>query len=178
MTHSVKCLLITLFALNLISCSRIKNKTIEITNNVKSRVEKEVKRQSSKVIDKIFPPFDHDKPDTENNKKRFRDFIKVDITPDITEIYCFDNAIGVDASYMFSFRCNPETSKKIIEEHSFKLDTTNSDNGFYIQHNFKWWDKERISELDKYSWTNRMRYYKYYWYDKLNNKAYFFDFDM
>lgn len=170
--------LVGLLILSSISCGRIKNKTKQISEKAKSKAKREIIKQTDRVVDKVFLPFDHDQPDTENNKKRLQDFLKVEITPDVTEIYCFDDAIGIDADYMFSFKCNSETSEKIIKIHGLAINTTNSDNGFGMQHDFDWWDKERISQLDKYSWTNGKGYYKYFWYDLENEKAYFFDFDM
>ncbi|NDV43053.1 hypothetical protein GTK07_06900 [Muricauda sp. 40Bstr401] len=137
-----------------------------------------MKKQTDKVVDKVFPPFDSDKADTENNKRRFKDFIKVELTEDVKNIYCFDDAIGIDADYMFSFTCNSQTSDKIIKTHNLTRDTNNSDNGFNLQHDFDWWDKDKISQLVKYSWTNGGQYYKYYWFDNENNKAYYFEFDM
>lgn len=171
-------ILVSFCLLSLISCNRIKNKTEQIADKVKSKAKKEIVKQTDRVFDKVFPPFDHDNADTENNKKRFADFLKIEITPDINEIYCFDDAIGIDADYMFSFNCNLETSKKIIKTHGLTVDTTNLDNGFNLQHDFDWWNKDRIAQLDKYSWTNGQGYHKYYWYDLENEKAYFFDFDM
>ncbi len=79
---------------------------------------------------------------------------------------------------MFSFDCDSTTSLKIIEANGLKPDTANTDNGFSIQHEFNWWNKEKIAKLQKYSWTNGDRYFKYYWYDKENGKSYFFDFDL
>ncbi|MBN1150825.1 hypothetical protein JXA84_06350 [candidate division WOR-3 bacterium] len=130
------------------------------------------------VAEKVFPVFDSDTPDTENNRRRFIEFIGVDLTPDIRSIYCFDDAIGADRDYMFAFDCLPSTSEKIIIRHRLTIDTVNSDNGFFMQDDFEWWDKEKIAELDKYSWTDGARNHKYYWYDNLNGKAYFFEFDM
>ena len=154
---------ILFLTIGLISCDRIKNKSEQV---------------AQKVIDKVYPPFDHDKADTENNKKRFKDFLKVEITQDVKNIYCFDDAIGIDADYMFAFNCSPETSNKIIEANKLTIDTLNSDNGFGLQHDFEWWDKKRIENLRKFSWTDGNQYFKYYWYDGENNKGYFFDFDM
>ena len=161
-----------------LSCDRVKRKAEQVTEKIKTKTKEGVERQAERVVHKIFPPFDHDKPDTENNKKRFEDFIKVKITPDVKNIYCFDDAIGIDTDYMFSFDCDSLTSTKIIEVNGLKLDTVNTDNGFYIQHDFNWWDKGKITKLKKYSWTNGDRYFKYFWYDKVDGKAYFFDFDL
>ena len=162
----------------LISCDRIKNKTERVADKVKEKTKEELKEQTQKIVDKVFPPFDHDRPDTYNNKKRFKDFLKIEITPDVKNIYCFADAIGIDADYMFAFNCESATSRKIIEVHNLTIDTLNSDNAFGLQHNFEWWDKERISGLKKYSWTNGDQYFKYYWYDQEKQKAYFFDFGM
>lgn len=137
-----------------------------------------VKNKIKKQTDNVFPRFDHDKPDTDNNKKRFKDFIKVELTSDVKNIYCFNDEIGIDVDYMFAFNCDSTTSNNIIKKHELKLDTVNTECGFGMQHDFDWWDKERIAELPKYSWTNGEQYFKYYWYDEENEKAYFFDFDM
>lgn len=162
----------------MISCDRIRNKSKQAVEKVKEKTIDKLREQTKKVFDKVFPPFDHDKPDTENNKKRFKDFLKVEITPDVKNIYCFDDAIGIDSDYMFAFNCDKSTSRKIIEVHDLTIDTLNLDNGFGMQHDFEWWDKKRIKKLQKYSWTNGNQHFKYYWYDKKNEKAYFFDFSM
>lgn len=170
--------IIFILTTGLISCDRVKGKTKQVAYKVKEKTKDEIKGQTQKIIDKAFPPFDHDKPDTENNKKRFQDFLKVEITPDVKNIFCFDDAIGIDADYMFAFSCNSTTSRKIIELHNLTIDSLNSDNGFGMQHDFIWWDKKKIENLQKYSWTDGSQCFKYYWYDKENQKAYFFDFNM
>lgn len=73
---------------------------------VKEKTKDELREQTQKVIDKVYPSFDQDRPDTENNQKRFKDFLKVEITPDVKNIYYFDDAIGIDSDYMFAFNCN------------------------------------------------------------------------
>jgi hypothetical protein len=163
-----------LLMLGLLSCGKIKKKSEQVVDSATSKTKQEIEKQ----LEKVFPVFDHDKGDTENNKKRFRDFINVEITPDVSQIYCFDDAMGIDTDYMFSFTCNAATSQKILQIHELKLDSINRDNGFSLQHDFNWWDKKRIAQLEKYSWTNGKGYHKYYWYDAKNKKAYFFDFEL
>lgn len=163
-----------IFSIGVFSCDRIKNKTEHVSNKVQKKAKEELKKQ----VEKVFPRFDHDKPDTEDNKDRFRDFIKVEITQDIKNIYCYDEAIGINTSYMFSFNCNKITSNKIIDTLNLIPDTLNLGNAFGLQRNFEWWDKERIKMLKLYSWKGENQYFKYYWYDDENEKAYFFDFDI
>ncbi len=134
------------------------------------------------TLKKIFPPFDSEMPDTEANKKNFREFLKVTVSPDVKNIYCFDDAIGSNADYMFSFNCNSTTAQKIIKRHKLKKDSIIGNNCEGLQHDgFIWWDKKRINELQSYSWNSDnkgKKIYKVFWYDKQNNKAYYFEYDM
>ncbi len=129
--------------------------------------------------EKFFPQFDYEQADTKANKQRFKDFLMIKPTPDIKDIYCFDDALGINADYMFSFSCSKATSQRIIQVHKLKLDTAYfRDDGFHMQHDFIWWNKERICKLPKYQWiSSNKRWYKYYWYDDEESKAYFFEFD-
>lgn len=163
-----------IFALIIVSCDRIRNKGQELAD----KTEKKVKDKSKDLVDKVVPHFDAYKPDTKFNKERFKDFLKVDLTPDIKNIYCFGDAIGIDADYMFSFNCDTTTARKIIEKHQLKLDKETTDYAFGLQHDFDWWDKKKIEKLDLYSWQGDHQYFKYFWYDKTEQKAYYFDFDM
>ncbi|HLV50464.1 MAG TPA: hypothetical protein VKY44_00750 [Flavobacterium sp.] len=165
---------IIIFILTLVSCDRIRNKGQELAD----KTEQKVKDKSKDIVDKVVPRFDAYEPDTKYNKERFKDFLKIDLTQDIKNIYCFDDAIGIDADYMFSFNCDPTTAKKIIEKHQLKLDTATTDYAFGLQHDFEWWDKKKIEKLDLYSWHGEHQHFIYFWYDQTEQKAYYFDFDM
>jgi hypothetical protein len=179
--HLKKTVLMKIFRLKLIlvlalftfsACKKVKRKMIV----AKEKTEMKINKNSEKLMQKVFPTFDFEKSDTENNKLRFKEYLDIELTKDVDSIYCFDDAIGIDSDYMFSFNCNELTSKKIIEKHKLTLDKINLDNGFALQHEFNWWNKEKISELDKYSWNNGNGYSKYYWYDNENETAYYFEF--
>ncbi|WP_442844482.1 hypothetical protein [Leeuwenhoekiella sp. H156] len=137
-----------------------------------------ITEKKTQVKDKLFPTFDSEISDTPANKRRFAEFIKVKLSPDVKNIYCFDDAIGINSDYMFSFSCNEATAQEIIEIHNLDIDTINVDNAFSLQHDFDWWNKEDIRKLQKYSWSNGNNYHKYFWYDSRLEKAYFFDFDL
>jgi hypothetical protein len=164
----------TVFILTLVSCDRIRNKGQELAD----KSEKKLNTKSNDIVDKVIPRFDAYQPDTKYNKERFKDFLQVDLTEDIKNIYCFDDVIGIDADYMFSFNCKTTTAKKIIDKHKLKLDKETTDYAFGLQNDFDWWDKKKIEKLDLYSWQGEHQYFKYFWYDKTEQKAYYFDFDM
>jgi len=44
-----------------------------------------VKDKSKDLLDKVFPFFDYDKADTKYNRKRFREYLKVELTSDVKE---------------------------------------------------------------------------------------------
>lgn len=140
--------------------------------------EEKVKNESENLADKLAPHFDAYQADTKFNKARFKDFLKVELTPDISNIYCFDDAVGIDADYQFSFNCDTATVRRIIEKHQLKPDKTTKDYAFGLQNDFEWWNKKKIEKLDLYSWQSKNQYFKYFWYDRAEQKAYFFDFEL
>ena len=148
----------------------------KIGYTTKEKASEKIELGRDEVQD-FFPIFNSDKADTKNNKKRLREFLGLEITPDIKNIYCFDDAIGIDSDYMFAFNCDAESSEKIIQKHHLKKDE-HSENAFGLQHNFSWWNKEEIAKLDLYSWNKDQQYFKYYWYDEKNKKSYYFEFTM
>jgi hypothetical protein len=121
--------------------------------------------------------FDSLNPDTDLNQIHFKNFLKVDITPDVKNIYCFADELGADASYLFSFNCDQQTANKIIKANKLVLDTADREQAVSIQENgLKWWDTNITKTLPFYKWSGD-RYYKYFWYDKNKNRGYFMDFD-
>ena len=54
----------------------------------------------------------------------------------IKNIYCFDDAIGIDADYQFSFNCNKITAELIRKKNNLKIDTITSDFAFGLQNDF------------------------------------------
>jgi hypothetical protein len=163
-----------LSALTIISCHKIKNKTQQLAD----KTEQKVKDKSKDLSDKVWPHFDAHTPDTKFNKERFKEFLKVELTPDVKNIYCFDDAIGIDADFQFAFNCDTSTVRRIIEEHKLTLDKETTDYAFGFQHDFPWWDKKKIEKLELYSWKGERQFFKYFWYDAKEQKAYYFDFDM
>ena len=76
---------------------------------------------------------------------------------------------------MFSFNCDPTKARKIIEKQHLKLDEETTDKAFGLQHDFEWWYKKKNQKLDLYSWQGVHQYFKYFWYDRTEQKAYYFD---
>ncbi len=135
-----------------------------------------------RLNEKIFLSFSCTEPDTAANKKHFCAFLEVEITPDVSGIYCFDDAVGQDFDYMFAFYCNAITAKRIITLHNLTKNTELGNDAEGLQDDFFWWDKKRISELHGYSWDSsrphRKNIHKRFWFDEKNGKAYYFFFSL
>jgi len=99
-----------LICLMVCSCNRIKNKGKEIAE----QVETKVKNESNDLLDKLFPAFDAYESDTKYNKERFFEYLSVELTPDVKDIYCYGDFIGVDYKVLFTFICDATTIHRIL----------------------------------------------------------------
>ena len=166
--------ILTILCLTILSCDRIKNKGQEIAD----KTEQKVKSKSKDLVDKAIPQFDPDKADTKYNKKRFEEYLEVKLTPDIKEIYCFGDFLGIDYKVLFSFTCDSTTIKRIIDKKKLELTNENSDNGLLFMDDFNWWNKEKIEKVRPFKKGKENEYWQYLWYDKDSKKAYYEEFSL
>ncbi|HTO16605.1 MAG TPA: hypothetical protein VLZ83_12600 [Edaphocola sp.] len=165
---------LTILGLTILSCDRIKNKGQEIAD----KTEQKVKSKSKDLVDKAFPQFDSDKPDTKYNKKRFEEYLEVKLTPDIKEIYCFGDFLGIDYKVLFSFTCDSTTIKRIIDKKKLELTDENNDSGLLFMDDFNWWNKEKIEKIRPFKNGKENEFWQYLWYDKDGKKAYYEAFSL
>lgn len=163
-----------LVMLSMVACDRVRNKGHELAG----RAEQRVKNKSRDLVDKVLPQFDAYEADTKFNQMRFREFLGVALTPDVRDIYCYDDPLGIDQDYQFSFHCDGATVNRIIAANHLAPDQSNHDFAFGLQDDFDWWDKRKIARLKLYLWEGDRQYFKYFWYDPDEQKAYYFDFDL
>jgi hypothetical protein len=167
------CVLMIAFCVGSISCDRLKRKGVDVKRKVQDKIES--KRDDA--IDKLIPTFDSYNPDTKYNKKRFTDFFGFEPTDDVSDIYCYNDQIGIDSKFQFSFKCDTTTRSKIIKflQLSPESKPNNSSSGLWTE--FKWWDRHKIETMIPYSYNSENNYYRYLWYDEASSVAYYFDFD-
>lgn len=158
----------------LVSCKEVKKETIETYQEAKDQFKSKIKEG----LNQAFPQFDAYEADTENNKARFKEFLQVEISPDIKNIYCHADEMGIDASYQFGFHCNRHTVSKILEQHELQpnLETQTLDSRG-VEDSFSWWDPSVVATLPKYTWEGENNFYKYFWYDSTAQSAYYLEFD-
>ena len=183
MKHNSLLLLLLAFLSALNSCQRIKNKGEELADTSVA-LGKELAdtaavrgpQYAKAAVNEVVPMFDAYTPDTKYNTERYTDFILDTLTPDVKNIYCFGDQIGIDANYQFAFTCNAATAQKIIAAHELKPDTANEFTGFRTD--FKWWDATKIEKLDCYTHEGEHRIFTHFWYDEAEQKGYFTTYDM
>lgn len=158
-----------LFILTLYSCNRIKDEGIDIA----TKTEQKVKEKSKDVLDNVFPIFDAHIADTKFNKKRFVEYLEVELSDDVKDIYCYGDFLGIDYKVLFSFTCDSATIQKIIAKKEMELSTEAYDVGLHFEEEFSWWNKEKIKILKSYKYGKEDKFWEYLWYDKANKRAYF-----
>jgi hypothetical protein len=162
------------FILIFYSCDRIKKESHQVVDKTKQKIVE----KKSDLSDKIIAHYDPYHPDTKFNKKRFSEFFMFDPTPDVKNIYCYADEIGIDHDYQFSFNCDTTTINKIVSNLNLKKGIIDDNNGNGLWHDFPWWDSAKIGNLKPFSKKGEHETYWYLWYDLPKQKAYYFSFDM
>jgi hypothetical protein len=167
--------------LSLLSCDRIKNKGGAIVDKSKqaiSTTKQKISDKKDKLIDQVIPTYDYNKKDTESNKKRFSEHLKVDLTPDVKNIYTYGDFLGIDYKVLIAFTCEQATINKIVTAKKMKLTTEADDSGLMFGEEFTWWDKEKIDKLTPYKVGKELEYWQYLWYDAKTKQAFYEEFSM
>ena len=163
-----------LICLTFSSCSRIRSKGNEITEKVILKA----KNKSKDLVDKVFPVFNAYEADTRYNRKRFVEYLEVELTSDVKDVYCYGDFMGIDYKVLFTFVCDPSTIHRIIEKKQLELTKDNKDNGLFFLDEIKWWDKEKIYKLIPFKQGEENKYWQYLWYDEDDKRAYYLQFSL
>ena len=169
------------FLATLSSCDRLKRKGHEVVDKTQEKIgetKQKISEKKNKLVDKFFPIYDNGKPDTENNKKRFKEHLQVDLTDDVKNIYAYGDFLGVDYKVLISFSCDNSTIENIIATKKMKLTTWKDDDGLFFLDEFNWWVKEKIELLEPNKVGKVGEYWQYLWYDKKSKTAYYEEYSL
>ncbi len=169
-----KIILTIAIGLTLFSCEKVKRKGSEVVDKTKQQI----KDKEDDVVDKVIPTFDSEKPDTKFNKKRFKESFGFAPTQDISKIYCFDDQIGIDSKFLFSFKCDTSTRDRIIKHLNLVQAKEPNNYSRGLWESFPWWDSLKIVTLKPFWNKSDHEIYRYLWYDKDRKMAYYIDFDL
>src|ERR1700709_759178 len=93
-------------------CNRIKRQGHEAIDKAQEKIieaKQRIRHKRDLLIDKVFPTYDNGVPDTENNKKRCKEHLQVDLSSDVKNIYAYGDFIGIDYKVLISFTCDSTT---------------------------------------------------------------------
>jgi hypothetical protein len=168
---SIKHTYLLLLTLNigLFSCDKIKHKGQYFLEKSKSKV--------ATKLDAYFPSYDASMPDTENNKKRFREILKIEVSEDVKNIYAYGDFLGADFKILLAFSCNKTTLKHIIDKNNLQLSNEKS-GGLVFGEEFPWWHKKIIAKINPYKIGEEGKFWRYLWYDVATQIAYYEEFSL
>ena len=160
-----------------LSCDRISQKGKGIVDNAKATAS----RKADDLEDKIFAKFDSGTPDTRFNKMRFTEFFKFEPAPDVENLYCYADLMGIDSKFQFSFTCDTPTLNRIIEVE--KLSKVQNEDSYTFESilnptEFSWWSNNQIEDCVPFFRKDENRVYTYLWYDTLTRKAHYLTYDL
>jgi hypothetical protein len=167
--------------LTTLSCDRLKRKGDQVINKTKEKAAKTketIIKKKDELIDKVFPIYNSSKPDTDNNKKRFKEHLKIELTEDINNIYTHGDFLGIDYKVLISFNCDTATVSRIIKAKSMNLSLADHDNGLIFISEFPWWNEKVIEKIKPYKVGKEYEYWQYLWYDRKSKTAYYEEFSL
>jgi hypothetical protein len=167
--------------LTIFSCERVKRKghaVVDKTKQAASVTKQKISNKVDNLVDKVFPKYENGKADTEDNKKRFDEYLQVELTADIKNIYAYGDFFGADYKVLIAFNCDPTTVEKIIAVKKMQLTKSKDDNGLLFLDEFKWWDKSKIELLEPYKVGEQSAYWQYLWYDPKTKQAYYEEYSL
>jgi len=168
-------------ALTLYSCDRLKRKGhqgIDKTKEVISDTKQKVSQKATEFIDDKILNSAIDTPNTERDRKRFREYLLTEIPDDVKNINSYADFLGADYKILISFTCNKSTIEKIVAAKKMESTTTKNDGGLFFGEEFLWWDKDKIKLLDPYKVGKDHEYWKYLWFDPKTKQAYYEEFSL
>ncbi|HSC54990.1 MAG TPA: hypothetical protein VLC98_15260 [Phnomibacter sp.] len=187
LAHSKNTLRLTIYILTLafivsfFSCDRIKRKgydSVDKTKEVASDTKQKISKKAGELVDKVILKPAIDTPNTERDKKRFRDYVLTEPSNDVTNIHSYGDFFGSDYKVLIAFTCNQSTIDRIIATKKMQLTTTKDDDGLFFLDEFPWWDKDKIELLEPYKVGKENEYWKYLWYDPKTKQAFYEEFSL
>jgi hypothetical protein len=163
------------------SCDRLNRKGHEVVDKTQEKIGATKQKfidKKDQLVDKVFQTYDNGKPDTENNKKRFKEHLQVDLTNDVKNIYAYGDFLGADYKVLISFSCDTATLSKIVKAKGMTISTKENDDGLFFLDEFPWWDKEVIAKIKPFKVGKEYEYWQYLWYDKKSKTAFYEEFSL
>lgn len=157
------------FSVTVLSCGKIKRKGHQVLHESKVAV--------AEKIDRVIPSYDPGVPDTDNNKRRFKDHLGVAASADVNGLYTYADYLGIDYKVMMIFNCDQSTIDKIIKKNDMQLST--DEKGQVVCSSFTvdvWGGK--VADMICYEAGEEDQFFQYLFYNPVTKQAYYEEFSM
>lgn len=141
------------------------------------RLKHRLAESARTLTDPLFRHYDADQPDTRFNQKRFTEHLQLPCPPDVRQLYCYTDELGLDTKYLFSFRCTPATFRRLVAQNQLRPDSVRTDPSGLLRP-FAWWPEGAERGLTAYWRTDREQWFQYLWYDARQQRAYYLEFTL
>lgn len=158
----------------LLSCSM----TVFSCGKIKRDEEQLLEKQQEALSDRDSLSYNSSTPDTDDNKKRFREHLEMTITADVKELFTYGNVMGIDNSVLMSFTCDQATINRIIRKNAMELCADTTDKGLFLTGSPQWWKRDVIEKLVPYKAGEEDGFWQYLWYDPVTKQAFYEEFSM
>lgn len=165
----------------LFSCDRVKKKGGQVVDKTKETVleaKDKLAEKKDDALDKLFPVYDRYAADTENNKKRFKEHLEVDVNESVKNIYAYGDFMGADYTVIISFTCDSVTINKIVAVKKMKLSSDPNEGGLSFMPEFPNGRKDLFQKIAPYKTGKDAEYWEYLWYDPKTGNAYYEEFSL
>jgi hypothetical protein len=122
--------------------------------------------------------FLHCKPESIYNKKRFQEYLEIEPTEKVKNIYTYGDFLGADYKVLISFTTDRETIATIVKIKNMNLSEVETDDGLGFTEEIPWGDRDKIESLQPYKIGKEDEYWKYLWYDTKTNQAFYEEFSL
>jgi len=170
-------LLMTLFCMSLsmtvLSCGKIKRKGHQVLQE--SRVA------AAEQFDRVIPSYDAGTPDTDNNKRRFKDHLSIDASADVKNLYTYGDYMGIDYRVEMAFTCDQATIDKIVKMNDLELvpdEPGDKNKDVIVTLTCDWWPKDSTGYLVLYKAGEEDEFWQYLTYNPVTKQAYYEEFSL
>lgn len=176
--------LIILLSMAFIGCDSMGDKAGKLKEKAEKSIAEtyaateDVIDRTKEKVNKLMLGYDADKPDTENNRNHFFDYLKVKPGKDVKDLYTYGNYRGIDYKVLIAFKADKATIDSIISIKELKLSTEEHDHGLMLKEQFHWWDNKTINGLQPYKRDVDAEHCEYLWYDHKTGKAWYLEFSL
>ncbi|MBW8683363.1 hypothetical protein [Chitinophaga rhizophila] len=179
--HLILTLTLLSLSVNVLSCGRMKDRQqvwSERTATITATEISHTQQVAMAHMEEVFPTYHSTTPDTDDNKKRFREHLEVDATPDVRGLYTYTDFMGADYEVLIAFTCDKQTISNIVRRNGMKLSADTGAARILMNGGPAWWKSGAMERLVPYQAGDEDGFWQYLWYNPVTGEAFYKEFSL